>query len=158
MDETTNNNKKQSTLKRYLPLVLGSLLGIGIITWTSYQVKNSTGDRDPSELFANKKAAENVGMCGTPEPPVHACFKAKSGLCEDDLKTARIAWTYYENNYQPKTGLVNSANQYPSTTMWDTGSALAATIAAHDFGFIDQKDQNMKLTQVRFCHVGTTTV
>lgn len=140
MNETTNNNKKPSTLKRYLPLVLGSLLGIGIIAWTSYQVKNSPGERDPSEMFADKNAASNVGMCGTPEPPVHACFKAKSGLCEDDLKAARIAWTYYENNYQPKTGLVNSANKYPSTTMWDTGSGLAATIAAHDFGFIDQKE------------------
>ena len=143
MDEPTKQNNKNSAFKRYLPLLLGSLLGVGIIALMSYQVKNSDvdreGNRDPSELFVHKNDTASVGMCGAPEPAVHACFKAKSGLCEEDIKTAKIAWKYYENNYQPKTGLVNSANQYPSTTMWDTGSALAATIAAHDFGFIDQK-------------------
>jgi len=139
MNETDNKNKKRSSYKRFLPLLIGSLIGVGIIAWTSYQVQKTSISRDASELFANKKTTVNAGMCGTPEPAAHACFKAKSGLCEEDLQAARIAWTYYENNYQPKTGLVNSANKYPSTTMWDTGSGLAATIAAHDFGFIDQK-------------------
>ena len=134
-----NNNKKQSSYKRYLPLLFGSIIGVGAIAAISYQSQTTEVLRDTSELFANKKSTQNVGMCGTPEPAVHACFKAKSGLCEEDIQAARIAWKYYENNYQPKTGLVNSANKYPSTTMWDTGSALAATIAAHDFGFIEQK-------------------
>ena len=143
MSDQNNHNKKSTSYKRYLPLLIGSIIGIGIIALTSYQMRQPNGDVDTSALFANKhanKSASKIEMCGTPEPSVHACFKAKNGLCEADLKTARIAWKYYENNYQPKTGLVNSANNYPSTTMWDTGSALAATIAAHDFGFIDQKD------------------
>ena len=139
MNEQDNNTKEKSSYKRYLPLLLGTVIGVGIIAGTSYQIKKSTPDRDPSELFAGNKNSAVEGVCSDPEPSTHACFKAKSGLCEDDLQAARIAWTYYENNYQPKTGLVNSANKYPSTTMWDTGSALAATIAAHDFGFIDQK-------------------
>lgn len=42
----------------------------------------------------------------------------------EDLSHARIAWTYFENNTDPDTGLVNSADQYPSTTMWETGFLL----------------------------------
>lgn len=136
-----DNNHQKRRYKRYLPLLIGGLLGIGLITWTSLKVNKVEEPKlDVGELFAPKEHSATPGMCGTPKPTVHACFKAINGLCEDDLVAARTAWTYFENNYQPKTGLVNSVNNYTSTTMWDTGSALAATIAAHDFGFIDQKE------------------
>ncbi len=138
MMNNENNNHQKRRYKRFLPLLIGGILGVGLITWASLNVdKSDDADRDVSELFAAKQGA--AGMSGTPEEEVHACFKPVSGLSEKDLAVARIAWVYYENNYQPKTGLVNSVNNYTSTTMWDTGSALAATIAAHDFGFIDQK-------------------
>jgi hypothetical protein len=61
-------------------------------------------------------------------------------LTEQERNMARIAWKYFENNYHPETGLVNSVDKYPSTTMWDTGSALAATIAALELGLITQKE------------------
>lgn len=134
-----NNNNRRLKYKRYLPLLIGTVLGVGVIAWTSSKLDTNEG-RDPAELFASKNGENELGVCGNPEPSTHACFKAQAGLCEDDLEDARIAWTYYENNYQPKTGLVNSVHKYTSTTMWDTGSAIAATIAAHDFGFIDQKN------------------
>lgn len=134
-----NNNNSRLKYKRYLPLLIGTILGVGVIAWTSSKL-NDTGQRDPSELFSANNTEAPVGMCGAPQPSVHACFKPIAGLCEADMEAAKIAWKYYENNYQPKTGLVNSVNKYTSTTMWDTGSAIAATIAAHDFGFIDQKD------------------
>ncbi len=69
-----------------------------------------------------------------------SCLTNGKELCADDLEIARIAWIYFQNNYNPETGLYNSANRYTSTTMWDTGSAIAATIAAKDFGFIDKKE------------------
>ena len=74
------------------------------------------------------------------KPMDNSCLVGNGELCEADLQMARIAWTYFENNYNPETGLVNAVNNFPSTTMWDTGSALAATVAAHDFGFIDKKE------------------
>jgi hypothetical protein len=61
-------------------------------------------------------------------------------LTEQDMEIAKIAWKYFENNYNPKTGLYNSNDKYPSTTMWDTGSALAAMIAANEFGLIDDRE------------------
>ena len=138
MTEQNNNNSRRK-YKRYLPLLIGSILGVGVIAWTSSKLDDNEG-RSPSELFASKNSESTPGMCSEPEPSTHACFIPKAGLCDEDLAAAKIAWTYYENNYQPKTGLVNSVNKYTSTTMWDTGSAIAATIAAHDFGLIDQKD------------------
>jgi len=99
-------------------------------------------------LVSGKRAAE--GSCGVEgqssagaclnKKAVDVCLSGGNELCEDDLETARIAWVYFENNYNPETGLYNSTDKYPSTTMWDTGSALAATIAAKDFGFIGQKE------------------
>ncbi len=68
------------------------------------------------------------------------CAVESVELSDSDLKIAKIAWKYFENNYNPETGLVNAVNKYPSTTMWDTGSALAAYIAARDFGILSQKD------------------
>lgn len=66
-----------------------------------------------------------------------SCLKPRQ-ICEKDLEIGKIAWKYFENNYQD-TGLVNSADKYTSTTLWDSGSALAGTIAALELGIIDKK-------------------
>ena len=59
-------------------------------------------------------------------------------LSPDDLAAARSAWTYFERNDQPSTGLVNSVDGHPSTTMWDLGSSLFATIAARELDLVDE--------------------
>ncbi len=58
-------------------------------------------------------------------------------LNDEDIKAAKTAWTYFENNYQEETGLVNSVDNYPSTTLWDTGNYLMALISAKNLGIID---------------------
>jgi hypothetical protein len=60
-------------------------------------------------------------------------------LTATELEMAKIAWRYFQNNYQPETGLVNAVDGYPSTTMWDTASYLAALVTAHRFDFIDKQ-------------------
>jgi hypothetical protein len=83
-----------------------------------------------------------------PPPPPPACFAAagpdRSCLapkktCARDLAIARIAWKYFENNYQAATGMTNAAQSYPSAAMWDLASALGATIAARHLEIIDAK-------------------
>jgi hypothetical protein len=73
--------------------------------------------------------------------PAGAAAPAAGGgagaLGPDDLEAARIAWRYFERNYQPATGLVSSVEKYPSTTAWDTGSSLIATVAARELGLLD---------------------
>ena len=63
-------------------------------------------------------------------------------LNQRDLEIARIAWGYFDRNIQPDTGLVNSVDGYPSTTMWDTGSTLIAMISAGDLGLISDTDMH----------------
>jgi hypothetical protein len=61
---------------------------------------------------------------------------------------AAIAWKYFEHNLQPETGLVNSTDAFPSTTMWDTGSYLLALVAAHRLGLIDEAEAGRRVVLV----------
>ncbi|MBO0613428.1 MAG: hypothetical protein RL122_1141 [Pseudomonadota bacterium] len=90
-------------------------------------------------LKSGSTSGRNDTFCALTSGPDNSCLGSPQALCATDLEMAQIAWKYFENNYNPETGLYNAADKYPSTTMWDTGSALAATISAHDFGIIDDK-------------------
>ncbi|WP_376749685.1 DUF3131 domain-containing protein, partial [Pantoea piersonii] len=61
-------------------------------------------------------------------------YKVRHGeLTEREMAVAKTAWSYFVANYQPTTGLVNAVNKYPSTTMWDSASYLAALTAARGY-------------------------
>lgn len=66
-------------------------------------------------------------------------------LTPDELRMALIAWRYFQNNYQPKTGLVNAVNNYPSTTMWDSASYLAALVSARELGIIPKAEFDKRM-------------
>lgn len=51
-------------------------------------------------------------------------------------EAADLAWRYFERNYQPSTGFVNSVEGYPAATMWDLGSTVFATLAARALGLL----------------------
>src|SRR5256714_5339445 len=52
------------------------------------------------------------------------------------LNAARTAWAFVDRNYQPSTGLARAHDPYQYVTIWDVGSALAATYSAHELGLI----------------------
>ena len=52
---------------------------------------------------------------------------------------------YFVANYQPTTGTVNAVNKYPSTTMWDSASYLAAMTAARELGIIDKAEFDRRM-------------
>lgn len=114
-------------------LLLGLGIAFGVIYWSS---SNKGSINNP---ISSAEQAEPLA-CSVYQNPAQACIGTGNTLCAADMEMARIAWKYFENNYQAKTGLVNAADKYPSTTMWDTGSTLAATIAALEFGIITQKE------------------
>jgi len=66
-------------------------------------------------------------------------------LTNQEMKMARVAWKYFENNFNPSTGLVNAVNAYPSTTLWDTASYLAGMVAARELGIIDKDIMDQRL-------------
>ena len=65
-----------------------------------------------------------------------------------DLSHAQIAWQYFVNNTDPDTGLVNSTDNYPSTTMWETGSYFVATLSANRLGLIDADEAVARIDRV----------
>jgi len=121
---------KRALIYRDTPLwglVLGIMVALLAILWPAYN--------DDSERCCCERQA-------TPRP---VCTLAAQ-FSDEDLQRARVAWKYFENNYQPTTGLVNASNDYPSTTMWDTGSAIFATVTARELCLIDDKDFNDRMT------------
>jgi Protein of unknown function (DUF3131) len=55
---------------------------------------------------------------------------------EADLIAAQRAWKYFERNWNPQTGLVNSVDNLKWTTWWDQGSALLGIHAARQLGLL----------------------
>src|SRR5262249_49069031 len=62
---------------------------------------------------------------------------AGSPLAAMDQEMARIAWQYFAANQQSNTGMFNAVHNYPFTTLWDLGSALAGLVAAEQLGLLD---------------------
>ncbi len=149
--ENGSLNNKNNDLRAWLiAIIIACLLAMSVIFLSnnaieksgSMNLTNTEKEESPIVMLKNSKQQNSC----TFSKRVNQCFNVNEELCAADLEIAKIAWTYFENNYQKETGLFNAANQYPSTTMWDTGSALAATIAAEDFGFISRKEFDDKIT------------
>ena len=81
----------------------------------------------------------SAAQCGHGALPAERYAPRAGALTEQERNMARIAWRYFENNYQPQTGLVNAVDGYPSTTMWDTASYLGALVAAHELGLVNRQ-------------------
>ncbi len=69
-------------------------------------------------------------------------------LTEKEKRWAQIAWRYFENNYNPGTGLVNSVDNYPSTTLWHMGNTLAATIVAYELDMIEREKFDARISKL----------
>lgn len=83
----------------------------------------------------------NITFEATEEIPV----RESRVLTEEEFIWANTAWTYFENNYQENTGLVNSVDGYPSTTMWDTASYLMGLLAAEKLNIISQSTFELRM-------------
>lgn len=77
----------------------------------------------------------------------HHGVRRSGPLTKKELEMARVAWTFFENNTQ-ETGMANAVNDYPSTTMWDTASYLAATVSAVELGIIDKNDFDRRMMAI----------
>ncbi len=72
--------------------------------------------------------------------------KPGGSLTAQDWEDAKTAWKYFQNNYQPATGLFNSVDKYPATTFWDISSSFHALMSAYELGLIpyDEFDRKMR--------------
>ena len=94
---------------------------------------------EPGAGSAFKESVQKSGRA-LPPPP------APRPLTPTERNWARVAWKYFENNDQPGTGLANSVDQYPASTMWDTGSYLMALISAERLQLIGTAEFDRKLS------------
>ncbi len=68
-------------------------------------------------------------------------------LSPHDMQNAQVAWGYFKKNYNPETGLVNSVDGFPSTTIWDQSSYLLGLISAYKIGVIDASLFNLRMSK-----------
>jgi len=69
-------------------------------------------------------------------------------LSETEKQWAAAAWKYFENNYNPQTGLYNSVDGYKTATLWHMGDSLAALIAARELELIPVCDFDKRLSEL----------
>ncbi len=81
----------------------------------------------------------------TPQPQPIAPISQIS-LSETDAIAAKLAWKYFENNFNPQTGMVNAVDRYAWTTLWDQGSALLGLHSAQQLGIISPEVFQQRLT------------
>jgi Protein of unknown function (DUF3131) len=75
----------------------------------------------------------------SPTPPIVTPVKLQATLqplSPTDRAAAKMAWKYFEHNWDQKTGLVHSVDRLPWTTIWDQGSALLGIHAARQLGLM----------------------
>lgn len=89
-------------------------------------------------------ASSPIKFVKTDELPLRAHRK----LNPAELKMARIAWSYFKNNTDAATGLVNSVDGYTSATLWDTASYLMALLSVRDLELIEQSEFEYRLQLV----------
>ena len=61
-------------------------------------------------------------------------------LTDEEKHWARVAWKYFQNNYQTETGMINSVDGYPSTSLWDLGSYLMGALSARELGILSEDE------------------
>ncbi len=85
--------------------------------------------------------------CKPGNVPAEGYPRRAGALNEREMKMARTAWKYFENNTQT-TGLANAVDSYPSTTMWDSASYMGAVVAARELGIIDAQAADERLAKL----------
>lgn len=129
---------RENLIKARSHLTFLAALGAGLWLVLSLESKiddRATNDVSQTETPAPMDAQSPLAAFDTVTPLPLAITGEST---KEDVAHARIAWRYFENNTHPETGLVNSADKYPSTTMWETGSYFIAVISAELLGIIDE--------------------
>lgn len=113
------------------------LLGLGVAVGIVYTLEN-TGPSFSYGKFVNPIKLSGLGQTAA----------TVDELSEADMFAARIAWKYFQKNTQATTGLVNSVNNYASTTMWDQASYMMALISAVRLGIIEKPEFDSRLSKL----------
>jgi hypothetical protein len=134
------------------------LLGLALaltLAWGAKRLAARAGEAGTAA--AGMAGAAGAGAAGGGAGPLAARLKVSEEalplrpvgqpLGARERRWAEAAWAYIRNNTQAETGLVNSVDGFPSTTLWDTGSALMGVLAAEDLGLIPAAEAEERLSR-----------
>ncbi|MGY6529689.1 MAG: DUF3131 domain-containing protein [Cyanobacterium sp.] len=127
---------KKKVFHRWLRIIGLCLMGFIVSHYLSFNTMEKS-------LFFSKQVSEVSAQSGA----VSSCAIISDPLTEEESQWARTAWAYFVNNYQPNTGFINSANEFPAATTWDMGNYLMALNAARWLNIIDQGDFDARLNR-----------
>ncbi|MBU2958859.1 DUF3131 domain-containing protein [Paracoccus sp. 1_MG-2023] len=125
-----------SRARGHIVMILALILGLLLVMWLE-----TLGEPEP--IAGN---GPDVMQPFLDLEPLPLAIRGESS--ERDLEHAEIAWTYFRNNVNDKTGLANSVHNYPSTTMWETGSYLVAILSAERLGLIEDAEAQDRIARV----------
>ncbi|MEJ7928845.1 DUF3131 domain-containing protein [Ramlibacter sp. AN1015] len=88
-------------------------------------------------------------LMGCPPGPLPASSmeRRRGPLDAREQAMARVCWKYFENNTQPS-GLANAVDNYPSTTLWDTASYMAALLSVREFAIVTPQEVDRRMAAV----------
>ncbi len=69
-------------------------------------------------------------------------------LSKDELEEAKIAWKYFDNNYNLSTGMISSIDHGTTTGMWDIADYIAALVSAQQLEIINNIQFDERLTKI----------
>ncbi|MEH2408564.1 DUF3131 domain-containing protein [Nostoc sp.] len=69
-------------------------------------------------------------------------------LTPEETTTARQAWSYFQRNWNDKTGLVNSVDGFASVSMWDQTAAIAALVSARELNIVPAAEFEAKMSKM----------
>lgn len=98
-------------------------------------VPESTPEVTPQPLVLPPKPQSQPRVVPEKSPQIKVELHS---LSEEDKLAAHRAWKYFERNWNPKTGFVNSSDNLTWTTWWDQGSALLGIHAAKQLNLINE--------------------
>lgn len=120
----------------------------------SQNTQNQENIKTPQKLDIAELDAKSMVLPGTPVTDSELQARQipyipvnPQPLTPEELTIAQVAWTYFVNNWNEKTGLVNSADGFPSVTLWDQSAALAALVSAKELKLITETEFKAKMTQ-----------
>ena len=100
-------------------------------------------DAQSLSLPGNKVTAKELKVNKVPYVPADT-----DKLSAVEMAVAETAWKYFESNWNDETGLVNSADKFPSVTLWDQSAAIAGLVSAKELEIIDNKEFASKMSRM----------
>lgn len=131
---TENLVKARSTIVFIIALLVATMLAV----WIEGESARPAGEAARAAHSGQPAITASSDLPALPRP---------QPLTPQERDMARLAWKYFENNTDAATGLVNSVQDYPAATMWDTASYLLALVSALRLELLPQKEFDRRMAQ-----------